>query len=74
MEFCLYEYTTWTRVQRARQVLIVLLDKLKQKLVSKHRVKLSKGILFLQDNVVFHKAAIKYKEIGRFSLLSSKTP
>jgi hypothetical protein len=31
---------------------IALLDKLKQQLVSKHRGKLSKGILFLQDNAV----------------------
>jgi hypothetical protein len=35
-----------------------LLDEMKQQLVSKHRGKLSKGILFLQDNAAPHKAAI----------------
>jgi hypothetical protein len=36
----------------------VLVDKLKQHLVSKFRGKLSKGILFLQDNAAAHKAVI----------------
>jgi hypothetical protein len=38
---------------------VVLLDKLKQQLVSKRRGKLSKGILFLQDNAAPHKEAIR---------------
>jgi hypothetical protein len=37
---------------------VALLNKLKQQLVSKCLGKLSKGILFLQDNAAPHKAAI----------------
>jgi hypothetical protein len=39
---------------------VALLDKLKQQLVSKRRGKLSKGILFLQDNAAPNKAAITH--------------
>jgi hypothetical protein len=42
---------------------VVHLDKLKQKLVSKHRGKLSKGILFFQDNAVPHRAAITHQKL-----------
>jgi hypothetical protein len=41
-----------------------LLDKLKQQLGSKHRGKLSKGILFLQDNAALHKAAITHQKMA----------
>jgi hypothetical protein len=37
---------------------VALVGKLKQELVSKHRAKTSKGILFLEANAVAHKAAI----------------
>jgi hypothetical protein len=47
---------------------IALFEKLKQKLASKRGSKLSKGILFLQDNAAFHKAAITHKQFGRSSL------
>jgi hypothetical protein len=40
---------------------VALLDKLKQQLVSKRRGKLSKGILFLQDNAAPHKAITHQK-------------
>jgi histone-lysine N-methyltransferase SETMAR len=42
---------------------VALLDKLKQQLVSKRRGKLSKGILFLQDNATPHKAAITHQKL-----------
>jgi hypothetical protein len=50
---------------------IALLDKLKRQLVSKHRGKLSKAILFLQDNATPHKATIKHQELAdlRYELL-----
>jgi hypothetical protein len=38
---------------------VVLLDKRKQQLVSKHQGKLPKGILFLQDNAGPHKVSSK---------------
>jgi hypothetical protein len=43
---------------------IALLDKLKQLLDSKRRGKLSKGILFLQDNSAPHKAAITHQKLA----------
>jgi hypothetical protein len=42
---------------------IALLDKLRERLVSKLRGKLSKGILFLQDNSTSHKAAITHQKL-----------
>jgi histone-lysine N-methyltransferase SETMAR len=42
---------------------VALLHKLKQQLVSKRRCKLSKGILFLQDNAAHHKAAITHRKL-----------
>jgi histone-lysine N-methyltransferase SETMAR len=39
-------------------------DKLKQQLVSKRRGKLLKGIVFLQDNVAPHKAAIMHQKLA----------
>jgi hypothetical protein len=45
----------------------VLLDKLKQQLVSKHRGKLSKRILFLQDNAGPHKVTIMHSKSGKSS-------
>jgi hypothetical protein len=41
-----------------------LLDKLKQQLISKRLGKLSKGMLFLQDNVAPHKTAITQKKLA----------
>jgi hypothetical protein len=41
-----------------------LLDKLKQQLVSKRRDKLSKGILFLEENTAPHKEAINYQKFA----------
>jgi histone-lysine N-methyltransferase SETMAR len=43
---------------------VALLSKLKQQLVSKYRGKLSKGILFLQDNAAPHKAAITHPKFA----------
>jgi hypothetical protein len=43
---------------------VALLEKLKQQLVSKHQGKLSKGILFLQDNSAPHKVAITHQEFA----------
>jgi hypothetical protein len=43
---------------------VALLEKLKQQLVSKHQGKLSKGILFLQDNSGPHKAAITQQKFA----------
>jgi hypothetical protein len=43
---------------------VALVDKLKQHLVSKCRGKLSKGILFLQDNAAPHKAAITHQQLA----------
>jgi histone-lysine N-methyltransferase SETMAR len=43
---------------------VALLDKLKQQLVSKCQGKLSKGILFLQDNAGPHKAAITHQKLA----------
>jgi transposase len=43
---------------------VALLEKLKQQLVSKRRGKLSKGILFLEDNSASHKAAITHKKLA----------
>jgi hypothetical protein len=40
---------------------IALLGKMKQELVSKHRGKLSRGILFLQENAAPHKEDIMHK-------------
>jgi hypothetical protein len=42
---------------------VALLEKLKQQLVSKHPGKLSKRILFLQDNAAPHKAAITHQKL-----------
>jgi hypothetical protein len=42
---------------------ITLPNKLKQNLVSKHRGKLSKGILFLQNNAAPYKAAIMNQKL-----------
>jgi hypothetical protein len=54
---------------------VALLDKLKQQLVSKHRGKLSKGILFLQGIVAAHKAAITHKKLAdlHFEVLKHPT-
>jgi hypothetical protein len=41
---------------------VALLNKLKQQLVSKCRGKLSKKILFLQDNAAPHKATITHQK------------
>jgi hypothetical protein len=46
------------------QYYVALLNKLKQQLVSKHQGKLSKGILFLQDNAVAHSAAITHQKFA----------
>jgi histone-lysine N-methyltransferase SETMAR len=43
---------------------IALLDKMKQQMISKHRIKLLKGILFLQDNVAPHKVAIMHQKLA----------
>jgi histone-lysine N-methyltransferase SETMAR len=43
---------------------VALLDKLKQQLVSKHRGKLLKRILFLQDNAAPHKAATMHLKLA----------
>jgi hypothetical protein len=43
---------------------LALLDKLKQQLVSKRRGRLSKGILFPQDNAASHKAAITHQKLA----------
>jgi histone-lysine N-methyltransferase SETMAR len=40
------------------------LDRLKQQLVSKRWSKLSKGILFLQDNAAPHKAATVHRKLA----------
>jgi hypothetical protein len=42
---------------------VALLDKFKQHLVSKRRDKLSKEILFLEDNTAPHKAAIIHEKL-----------
>jgi hypothetical protein len=42
---------------------IALLDKLRQQLVYKRRVKLSKGMLFLQDNAAPQKVAIMHQKL-----------
>jgi hypothetical protein len=42
---------------------VALLDKLKKQLVSKCRGKLSKGILFLQDNASPYKAVIAHQKL-----------
>jgi hypothetical protein len=48
---------------------VALLDKLNKTLVSKHQGKLSKGILFLQENVAApHKAAIEELKLADFTL------
>jgi histone-lysine N-methyltransferase SETMAR len=54
---------------------VTLLDKLKQQLVSKRRGKLSKGILFLQDNAAPHKAAITHQKLAylHFEVLKHPT-
>jgi hypothetical protein len=46
------------------KVASALLDKKKQQLVSKDRGKLSKGILFLQDNSAPHKTAITHQNLA----------
>jgi histone-lysine N-methyltransferase SETMAR len=48
---------------------------LKQQLVSKRRGKLSKGILFLQDNAAPHKAAITHHKLAdlHFEILKHPT-
>jgi histone-lysine N-methyltransferase SETMAR len=43
---------------------IALLDSLKQQSISKHRDKLSKGILFLQNNPAPHKVAIMHQKLA----------
>jgi hypothetical protein len=43
---------------------VSLVDKLKQQLVSKHRGKLSKGILVLQDNAAALKTSITHKKLA----------
>jgi hypothetical protein len=43
---------------------IALLNKLKQQLVSKHRGKLSKGTLLLQDGAASHKEAIPHQKLA----------
>jgi histone-lysine N-methyltransferase SETMAR len=50
---------------------VALFDKLKQQLFSKHRGKLSKGILFLQNNPPLHMAAIRHQKWSdlRFDVL-----
>jgi hypothetical protein len=65
MEFCLY--TIQKRVQPPRQSThyVALLDNLKQQLISKRPGKLSKGILFLQDNAAPQKVAITHKKSYR---------
>jgi hypothetical protein len=45
---------------------IALIDKLNQQLVSKRRCKLSKGVLFLQDNVVSNIATIMHHKFAAF--------
>jgi hypothetical protein len=45
---------------------VALLNKLKQQLVSEHRFKLSRGILFFQDNAAPHKAAIMHQKLADF--------
>jgi hypothetical protein len=42
---------------------VALLDELKQQLVSKHRGKLLKGILFIKGNSAPHKVAITYQKL-----------
>jgi hypothetical protein len=43
---------------------VALITKLKEQLIFKHQRKLSKGILFLQDNAAFHKAAIMHHKLA----------
>jgi hypothetical protein len=43
---------------------VALLDKLKTQLISRRRCKLSKRILFLQDNAAPHKVAITYQKLA----------
>jgi hypothetical protein len=50
------------------------LDKLKQLLLSKRRVKLSKGIWFLQDNAAPHKVAITHQKLAGLHFQVLKHP
>jgi histone-lysine N-methyltransferase SETMAR len=53
---------------------VVVLDKLKQQLVSERRGKLSKGILFLQDNVSPHKAAVTHQKFADLQFEALRHP
>jgi hypothetical protein len=52
---------------------VALLNKLKQQFVSKCRGKLSKGILFLQENVFPHRTSITHQK-WKILTLSPETP
>jgi hypothetical protein len=56
------------------KVLRFTFDKLKQQLISKRRGKLSKGILFLQDNAAPHKAAITHQKLADLHFEVLKDP
>jgi hypothetical protein len=54
---------------------VELLVELNQRLFSKHRGKLSKALLFLENNVSLHKAAITHKKLAdlHFEVLKHPT-
>jgi hypothetical protein len=58
----------------AKSYYIALLDKLKQQLASKRRGTLSKGILFLPDNVALHKVAITHQNLEDLHFQVQKHP
>jgi hypothetical protein len=53
---------------------VALLDEMKQQLVSKHRCKLSKRVLFHQDSAAPHKAAITHQKLADLHFEAPKHP
>jgi hypothetical protein len=53
---------------------VALLDKLRQQLVHKRQVKLSKEILFLQDNAALQKVGITHRKLADLHFEVLKQP